>query len=84
MKLLKLTLNNFQGLRSFELDIDGQDASVFGDNATGKTTLYNASVRQGKPTLKQKEFMMAVQQQKFAVTVCRSWIEVKDKIMNYL
>lgn len=42
MKLMHLKLDNFQGLRSFEIDPFGQDIDIFGDNATGKTTVYNA------------------------------------------
>ena len=43
MKLKKLSLINFQGMRTFSLDTDGgQDVSVFADNAIGKTTIYNA------------------------------------------
>ena len=43
MRLLRLTLNNFQGIKSLTLDFkNGQSASIYGDNATGKTTVYNA------------------------------------------
>lgn len=43
MRLKKLTLTNFQGIRSFTLDTDGgKSVSVFADNAVGKTSLYNA------------------------------------------
>lgn len=43
LKLKKLTLTNFQGMRSFVLDTAGGcDISIFGDNARGKTTIYNA------------------------------------------
>lgn len=43
MKLHRLTLGNFQGIRSLTLDFpDGRSASIYGDNATGKTTVYNA------------------------------------------
>lgn len=42
MKLLRLVLSNFKGIRSFELDTNGTNVSVFGDNATGKTTLFDA------------------------------------------
>lgn len=43
MKLLQLTLNNFQGIKSLAFDFsDGRSASIYGDNATGKTTVYNA------------------------------------------
>ena len=42
MQLITLKLSNFQGLRSFELNPSGQNATVYGDNATGKTTVFNA------------------------------------------
>lgn len=42
MKLNKLTLRNFKGVTDFTLDIGGNNASVYGDNSTGKTTLYDA------------------------------------------
>ncbi|MBR0365735.1 MAG: AAA family ATPase [Clostridia bacterium] len=42
MKLYKLTLENFQGIRSLELAFDGHSAAIYGDNATGKTTVFNA------------------------------------------
>lgn len=42
MKLLSLKLRNFKGIKSFTLDAQGRNASVFGDNATGKTTLFDA------------------------------------------
>lgn len=43
MKLLKLRLHNFKGIRSFTLEPQGRDLGVFGANATGKTTLADAS-----------------------------------------
>ena len=42
MKLIKLTLQDFQGLRAYTLDADGQNISVHGTNGTGKTTIANA------------------------------------------
>jgi DNA repair exonuclease SbcCD ATPase subunit len=42
MKLNSLKLQNFKGIRQFELDAQGQDIDIFGDNATGKTTLADA------------------------------------------
>lgn len=42
MKLLKLRLHNFKGIRSFTLEPQGRDLGVFGANATGKTTLADA------------------------------------------
>nr|BDD46675.1 AAA family ATPase [Bacillales bacterium] len=44
MKLLKLTLKNFKGIQDFTLDANGENISVFGDNATGKTTLFDGFV----------------------------------------
>lgn len=42
MKILTLQLENFQGIKSASFDFDGQSASLYGDNATGKTTVFNA------------------------------------------
>ena len=42
MKLLTLNLVNFQGIKSAEFAFDGNSASIYGDNATGKTTIFNA------------------------------------------
>lgn len=41
IKLKKLTLRNFKGIKNFELITDG-NTQVYGDNATGKTTLFDA------------------------------------------
>lgn len=40
--LERLTLKNFKGIRDFTLDAQGADVNVYGDNAAGKTTLYDA------------------------------------------
>ncbi len=42
MKLIKLTLSNFKGVKSFVFEPDGNNASVYGTNASGKTTLFDA------------------------------------------
>jgi len=42
VKLLKLKLRNFKGIKSLELVANGQDLRIYGDNATGKTTVYDA------------------------------------------
>lgn len=42
IKINSLKLKNFKGIRNFELELNGQDINVYGDNATGKTTLYDA------------------------------------------
>lgn len=41
MKLTKLELLNFKGLKSFELNLNG-DVVIRGDNATGKTTVFDS------------------------------------------
>ncbi len=40
VKLNRLTLQNFKGL-TYDLNLGGADASIRGDNATGKSTLYD-------------------------------------------
>jgi len=40
--LLQLTLRNFKGIRDFTLDTNGGNVDAFGDNAVGKTTLFDA------------------------------------------
>lgn len=42
IKLLKMEIRNFKGIKKFTLDINGLNALVFGENATGKTTLYDS------------------------------------------
>ena len=42
MKLIKLSLQDFQGLRTYTLNADGQNISVYGTNGSGKTTIANA------------------------------------------
>src|SRR5699024_10592144 len=44
IKLLNLKLTNFKGIKSFELNANGEDMKVFGENATGKTTIFDAFV----------------------------------------
>lgn len=41
MKLTKLEILNFKGLKSFELNLNG-DVLICGDNATGKTTVFDS------------------------------------------
>lgn len=42
IKLLKLVLENFKGTKYFELNTNGKDTSIYGDNETGKTTVADA------------------------------------------
>lgn len=58
MRLLSLTLNNFQGVKEFTIDPAGNDLAIYGDNGTGKTTLANAFhwLLFGKDSLGQAQF----------------------------
>nr|WP_289038222.1 AAA family ATPase [uncultured Allobacillus sp.] len=42
--LLSLSLHNFKGIQDFYLDTSGESIRVFGDNATGKTTVFDGFV----------------------------------------
>jgi DNA repair exonuclease SbcCD ATPase subunit len=42
MKLLKLILKDFKGMHEFVLDLQGENAAVYGENGTGKTSLFDA------------------------------------------
>ena len=42
MELIRLHLENFQGLKEFDLVANGRDMAIRGDNGTGKTTVANA------------------------------------------
>ncbi len=57
MRLNKLKLHNFKGLKDFELDLGGDDARVLGTNGTGKTTLMDGLLWlvTGKDSLGQTE-----------------------------
>lgn len=42
IKILRLTLENFKGHAKFELTPNGCNMAVYGDNGTGKTSIYDA------------------------------------------
>jgi hypothetical protein len=44
IRLLELNLKNFKGVKTFTLQANAEDVKVYGDNATGKTTLFDAFV----------------------------------------
>jgi len=41
MKLMKLSLRNFKGIETFVFEPNGRSTTIYGDNATGKTTLVD-------------------------------------------
>lgn len=42
MKLLTLNIINFKGIRELSIVCDGENLNIYGDNATGKTTVFDA------------------------------------------
>jgi len=58
MRLNRLTLNNFKGIKSFTLDTRGEDVNIYGDNAVGKTTIFDAFtwLLFGKDSLNRADF----------------------------
>ena len=52
MKILKMKLENFQGVKELEIDPQGESSAIYGDNGTGKSTVYNAFtwLMYGKPS----------------------------------
>lgn len=58
IRLQRLSLKNFKGIASLDFAPGGEDASIYGDNATGKTTLVDAFMWLlfGKDSLNQASF----------------------------
>ena len=58
VKLNRLTLTNFKGIRSFTLEPQGEDVNIYGDNAVGKTTIFDAFtwLLFGKDSLNRADF----------------------------
>ncbi len=42
IKILELTLRNFKGIKDFTLSPEGKNVNIYGDNATGKTTIMDS------------------------------------------
>ncbi|MDO4648993.1 MAG: AAA family ATPase [Eubacteriales bacterium] len=42
MKIISMELQNFQGVKEFFFCPEGKSCAIYGDNGTGKTTIYNA------------------------------------------
>lgn len=40
--LLRLEIRRFKGCQALDLELDGKSADIYGDNAAGKTTIYDA------------------------------------------
>ena len=42
IRLDTLKIQNFKGIKDLYIDFGGEDTNIFGENATGKTTVYDA------------------------------------------
>ncbi len=42
VRILKLRMQEFKGIHSLEISMDGANVAIFGQNATGKTTVFDA------------------------------------------
>lgn len=42
IKLVKLNIKNFKGIKDYTVDFQGKNTNIFGANATGKTTIFDA------------------------------------------
>lgn len=42
IKISKLKLKNFKGIKNLEINFEGKNANIYGKNATGKTTVFDA------------------------------------------
>jgi DNA repair exonuclease SbcCD ATPase subunit len=58
MKILNMKLQNFMGIRDLELNLNGNDANIWGTNAAGKTTCFSAFtwLMFGKDSLNRADF----------------------------
>lgn len=44
IKILNLKLRNFKGMKDFELNLEGKDVNIYGDNGIGKTSIMDAFI----------------------------------------
>ena len=42
IRLMQLKLKNFKGIKDLTIDFNGKSTNIFGANATGKTTVFDA------------------------------------------
>ena len=63
IRINKLILQNFKGVKSLEINAEGNNLDIFGDNATGKTTVFDAFtwLLFGKDSLGRSDFGIKTQ-----------------------
>lgn len=42
IRIFNLKLKNFKGIKELDIEFNGQDTNIYGKNATGKTTIFDA------------------------------------------
>lgn len=60
IKLYAMRIRNFKGVKEFQMVVNGESTEVFGDNAAGKSTIFDAFtwVLFGKNSQNQKAFQL--------------------------
>ncbi len=63
IKINRLLLQNFKGIKFLEINADGANVKIYGDNATGKTTVFDAFtwLLFGKDSLGRSDFGIKTQ-----------------------
>ena len=63
IRINKLVLQNFKGIKHLEINADGANLKIYGDNATGKTTVFDAFtwLLFGKDSLGRSDFGIKTQ-----------------------
>ena len=63
IRINRLLLQNFKGIKHLEINADGANLKIYGDNATGKTTVFDAFtwVLFGKDSLGRSDFGIKTQ-----------------------
>ena len=63
IKINKLILQNFKGIKALEISAEGENLNIYGDNATGKTTVFDAFtwLLFGKDSLGRSDFGIKTQ-----------------------
>lgn len=58
MRLIRLSLSNYQGIKDLTINPDGSDIDIHGANGTGKTTIANAIswLLTGRPSTDEKSY----------------------------
>lgn len=85
LKLDTLKLENFKGIKSFELKADCGNVDIFGDNATGKTTIFDAVVWLlfGKNSEDKKDFGIKTIVDNEEIHHAEHSVEATFKVYNY-